>query len=388
MVLFTNACVEPIDIETLTFEDVLVIEARITNELKHQEIKLSRSFKFEDEDPVFESNADVKIIDDSNNIFQFRESSMGSYFSVVEFKAQPNIKYQLQIQTNSGKSYISKKVELTNSSSIDNVYASREIIDSENEGVSIFIDSNDPDGNSKYYSYEYEETYKIIAPYWSPVDMIVVDNKHLVKQPKTKEERTCYNSVDSNTIIQTETTNLTEDRVSKFEVRFIPRDNAIISYRYSILIRQYIQSFDAFSYFKTLNKLSGSGNIFSQNQPGFFSGNIFSTDNKEEKVIGFFEVNSVSSKRIFFNYYDLFPDEPLPPYFVDCKLGFPSTKMEAGEPSSLMDLLNAGTVKYYEENDNYPNPENENEGKYIVVSTPCGDCTQLGTNVKPDFWVD
>ncbi|MEN8126019.1 MAG: DUF4249 domain-containing protein [Bacteroidota bacterium] len=388
LVFFTHACVEQIDIETLTFEDVLVVEAIITNELKHQEIKLSRSIKFENEEPIYESNAEVKIIDDSNTYF-FKEVSEGKYLSIEEFNAQPNRNYQLLITTKNGKSYVSKEVELTTVTQIDEVYASREIDGFGNEGISIFVDSYDPKNNSKYYRYEYEETYKIIAPYWSPFDMVVVDDRYIVKKLKTKEEKTCYNSLISNTIIQTETTGLTDDRVSKFEVRFIPRNDPIISHRYSIMVKQYVQSLDAYSYYKTLNKLSGgSGNIFSQNQPGFFNGNIFSKDNIEEKVIGFFEAASVSSKRIFFDYYDFFPEEALPPYFIECELFAPSTTMDAGDPSLLMELLKAGKVKYYMKNPNYPNPQNENEGKYYVVEAPCGDCTELGTNIKPDFWVD
>jgi hypothetical protein len=56
-----------------------------------------------------------------------------------------------------------------------------------------------------------------------------------------------------------------------------------------------------------LKELSGSDGILSQNQPGFFFGNIKSVENPNEKVIGYFEVSSVSSQRIFFNYEDVFP---------------------------------------------------------------------------------
>ncbi len=35
---FTNSCVESFDIKSITFESALVVEATITNELKHQEI--------------------------------------------------------------------------------------------------------------------------------------------------------------------------------------------------------------------------------------------------------------------------------------------------------------------------------------------------------------
>ena len=45
------SCTEPYAIQTNTFEDALVIEATITNEFKKQEIKISRTFTFEENTP-------------------------------------------------------------------------------------------------------------------------------------------------------------------------------------------------------------------------------------------------------------------------------------------------------------------------------------------------
>jgi len=381
--LLSEGCKEEIDIESIVdFESALVIEATITDELRFQEIKLSRAFKLDEEFPSSENNADVKIIDNFQNIFRFKEGSPGKYISVNEFSAEDNKNYQLQITTSDGRSYISEPSKLSNPTQIDKLYASREIDNFGNEGISIFVDSFDPSGNSKHYRYEYEETYKIVAPKWVLNDLTFVSDRP-VFVPKTEEQQVCYNTVNSIEIIQTETINLHEDRVSKFSVRFIPRDNAIISYRYSILVKQYIQSFDAFTYYKTLNKMSGSESFFSQNQPGFISGNIVSVDDSNEKVIGFFEVSSVSYQRLFFNYHDFFPDEVLPPYFVSCEMSAPSFNFPDPE---LIPLINNGYVKYFSENPDYPSFEDLNMGPYLVVPIKCGDCTKLGTNIMPDFW--
>ena len=82
IVLLNNSCVEPFDIETITFESALVIEATITNEFKYQEINLSQTFRLEDDGPLAESNASVKIVDDNGNIYNFQESSPGKYVSI------------------------------------------------------------------------------------------------------------------------------------------------------------------------------------------------------------------------------------------------------------------------------------------------------------------
>jgi len=386
--LLLNQCVEPIDIDTTILEDAMVIEATITNEYKFQKIRLTRSFNFTDDSPGNETNANVTIIDDLNETYPFREESPGNYISTSKFMAEPNKKYQLQITTSNGKVYNSQISELPNTTSIDNLFVTSKTDNLGNKKISILVDSYDATSSSKYYRYEYEETYKIIAPKWNSLDMVadMLPPYQISFVKKTEEQQVCYQTELSNSIIQTETNDLSEDRVSKFEVRSIPINNPIIAHRYSILVKQYVQSLASYTYYKTLNKQSSNENLFSSNQPGFIRGNVFSIDNPNELVIGYFEITSVSSKRLFFNFKDIYPEEPLPPYFSGCNSSAPSTKTFPGEPSQLAEGINSGRVKYYAKNPNYPNPLNLKAGPYLVVSVECGDCTQLGSNVVPDFW--
>lgn len=382
-------CTEPIDIDDkLNFEDAIVIEATITNEFKFQKIFISRTFNFEDEGPSAETNASVQIVDGSNNIYSFTEDEPGVYISNSKFEALPGLDYQLMITTNKNEKYITLNKQLTNSTQIDELYASRETNSVGTEVMSIFVDSFDPNRNSNFYRYEYEETYKIIAPNWVPDDFVILKDEFGIElaapgfTPRSRDKKVCYNTDLSNSIIQTSTSDLLEDRVSKFAVRNIQIDDAIISHRYSILVKQFVQSLEAFSYYDVLSQLSGSTSLFSQIQPGFINNNIFSVENKNEKVLGFFEVSSVSEKRIFFDYVDFFSNEELPPYFISCRPSTPLIATPGGTP--LKDGIQAGVLVYFSDNSNPA----LGEGPYFVVPTACGDCTVLGTNVKPDFWIE
>ena len=383
--LFTNSCVEPFDIKTEVFESAIVIEGTITNEFKHQKIKLTRTFRFEEAFPLAESNADVKIIDDSQNTYNFEESVLnGNYISVSKFSAEPNTTYQLQITTSDGRLYSSEPAQLTNNTEIDDVYAVRETSNLGVDHMAIFVDSFDPTGKSVYYRYEYEETYKIIAPFWSNKDVIITNpREEFDVVQRTQQDRLCYNTVYSNTIIQTQTNGFTEDRVTRFPVRLISRENFIISYRYSILIKQYVQSLAAHTFYRILNDLSSSESLLSQNQPGFLEGNVFSIESSDEKVLGFFEVSSVSSKRIFFNYKDFFPNESLPPYTNNCILVSPPISLIGGA-TPLFEAVSARTHTFWDFNVS-PGP---GEGPYIMVPVECGDCTALGEITVPDFWIE
>lgn len=382
-----NSCIEPFDIKTITFESALVVEATITNELKYQELKLSRTFDLETGEPSNESNANVKVIDNFQNIYSFYETTSGKYVSAEAFSAIEGRVYQLKIVTNDGKSYSSQLTKLTNTSQIDKVYAEKS---EDGNGVNIFVDSYNSNGNSRYYRFGYEETYKIIASKWAYRDLVVISKypPEFDFVPRNENKRICYKTINSIGIIQTETNNLVDDRITKFPVRYISTDNYIIAHRYSMLLKQYVQSQEAYTFYKTLNDLSGSESLFSQNQPGFVSGNLYSDDYPNEKVIGFFEVSSVATKRMFFSPEDLDLIVPYPrPYPVSCHLIAPELNPRFG--NSLFDYLESGEFIFYATNGpGSPPLDPPTGGPYIMTESACGDCTTIGTNIKPDFWVE
>ncbi|MBC2843732.1 DUF4249 domain-containing protein [Winogradskyella flava] len=388
LVIF-NSCIETLDPEGLVddFESVLVIEATITNELKQHEIRLTRSFKFEENITPLESNAEVKVLDDDGNVIRFLESEPGLYLSEEAFEAQPNKNYRLSITTSDGRNYASDAAQLTQITPINEVIAQR-VINNGEDGMGFFVNTFDPTNSSKFYRYEFEETYKIIAPFWRPDDLITLTDDPIdcfVQEVFVGEnnERVCYGTNISNTIILTNTSGLEQDNVSQFLVHFINKNNYILTHRYSILVRQFVQSPAAYNFFETLRNLSQSDNIFSQIQPGLLVGNVFSANNENEIVLGYFDVASVSEQRIFFNYTDFFSEEPLPPYVNPCEQFAPPVSLSG--TCILANFVRSGTVEFVSEN---PAPNAEFPGPFLVVTDVCGDCTELGSNVVPPFWID
>lgn len=393
--IFTISCIEPFDIATQTFENILVVEATITNELKYQEINLSRTFRLEEEGPFAENNANVTVIDDFQNTYNFQEADSGKYISTLEFSAIHGRNYQLIILTADGKKYTSNPTQLSNVVEEFTTSIAKERNDDGVEGVTIYANSFDPSGNSKYYRYEYEETYKIIAPYWSPLDAFGVSMvptnddppplHEVYTLPRTKEERICYNILYSDLILQTETNLFSEDRITNFPIRFLAKDDFMITHRYSILVRQFVQSLEAYTFYKKHTKFSDQESLFSQNQPGFITGNVYSTDDLNERVLGYFEVSSALTQRIFFNFEDFFPNEPKPPHIVECYIIAPdlddNSYMASPDFSPLIKLLMFDGFKFVDFNE-VPNRP------YLIVREECGDCTSLGSNIIPDFWVD
>ncbi len=397
-------CVERFTPKTLVFENNLVVDALLTNENKRHMVKLARTYRFEDEEPILETNARVQIKDNLGATYEFIETDTGTYLSSTSFSAVPGNSYQLSIGTTDGASYVSDPVVAPNNIPISNLSAERLVNDFGEEGVGILLDNTNNSSAPTYFRYEYEETYKIVAPNYDPFEFEIIDytpcdgNFYEVGiKLRTEEQRICFGFQKSVGVAQATTTSLTNNDLVDFQIRFIDRTNYIISHRYSILVRQYTQTQDAYAYYEELGNFSSSDNIFSQIQPGFLLGNIESVNEPDEKVLGYFEVASVDQERVYFNYADLFPGEALPPYAVNCEtpgnpllvgLGYHCDGMgncDGACESPLIEAILAGIVVFHSVNENR---SADQPGPYFTLPSPCGDCTKLGSNVVPDFWED
>ena len=94
ILLFQMGCTEPYEIETVNYENVLVVESTITDELKPQIVKLSRTSSLEDTSVLIENNATVTVVSNNGDNFSFsQDNDTGFYISNQSFRAQPNTSY-------------------------------------------------------------------------------------------------------------------------------------------------------------------------------------------------------------------------------------------------------------------------------------------------------
>lgn len=433
------ACVEPFDATSDILSDTslvgaLIVEANITDVESIQKVFLSRMQRVEsdstvnvEEDrlfnattpiiierglgPEFESGANIEIRTNDGKVYQFEENGKGTYESVTPFGAMPNVSYQLFVSTSNGEEYTSEQMVLPQTSLIDNIYAERMVGETGVDGVGIFVDSSFETDQNKLVRYAYEETYKIIAPYWTPFEFeIIREDTEVIEYsngqteilypdvqlvPRAREEQVCYKTDLSTKEVLLNANILSGNKAERTMVRFLGIDNPIISHRYSILVEQRSVSRSAFDFYSRLNAFSQSESLFSQVQPGSLEGNVFSVDGNTP-VIGFFDVSTEVSQRLYFNFEDLFPDQPLPPYFgtVNCENPIapvlPNPERDGPYPpppetcpQPLIERIKLGLVEYFQNND-----PAVCEGPYLVVPTICGDCNVVGSNIKPDFWID
>jgi len=381
LLMLCFSCVEPFEIKSEVFNNYIVIDARLTDEVKIQEINLSRTYRLDDAVPEAEENATVMIIDNEDIEYEFEELEPGKYTSKIEFGALPNMEYKLSIMTSSGRRYSSSPVKLVNEDVADfKLYAKGRVNErGDLDGVEIYYEGLESSSeNTSYYRYDYIETYKIVAPYWFDLTIDFTPGAFPFPGKENEDGRVCFDTNKSNEIILKNTSELQSNVINPFVIKFNEHINPKIQQRYSLLVTQHVISREAYVYFETLKDFSELESIFSENQPGVITGNLFSEDNPDETVIGYFEISKTLSKRVYFNYTDFFEDSQyfFRPYFVDfCTVLTVSWNATPEQPLSLQEMIESGFYIFL------------NEPVLQVVSpVACGDCSVFADIEVPDFW--
>lgn len=331
-------------------------------------ITLSRTAKLTDSTLAYypETGATVSVEDSSGGSFTFTETGVGKYRS-NPLSLNPSDKYRLKITTSSGEDYVSDYVAVKQTPPIDSITWQQ------NNDVMIYLYTHDPSNNTKYYRWDFTETWQYEAPLQAELSQ---NNGILFYVDSTDQTFDCWLSQNSSAILVGTSIALNQDVINKEPITIVPQNTQKISIRYSILVRQYAIAPDAYQYYSVLKKNSESlGSIF-DSQPTQLVGNIHSVKNPSEVVIGFFTASSVQQKRIFISKYQV------------SNWNFVDSNRECGEKTiGHTPLPNPQFYVYdYPDTSYYP--------YYFCGSTcltiarrECVDCrVKGGVNHKPSYW--
>ncbi len=365
--LSANACKEKYDLpETVVNKDYLVVEGFIDGGNDSTFISLSRTVTPEDTTSIkAEQGAMVSIEGESGESFLLNEIKPGLY-AAAPLLLNPSAQYRLSITTRNGKVYQSDYVEVKNTPEIDSVSWTREP-----DGVQVYVNTHDAHNNTKYYNWQYEETWEFYSGFysnweWDPINEIIIlrDNPNLIYH--------CWQSYTSSNIIIGSSAKLSEDIIYRFPLTFIPDDSWKLQSRYSILVKQRALSKGAYEYLENMKKNSEQlGSIFDP-QPSTLNGNIHCITDPQEIVLGYLYSSTMVEKRIFITRSEV----------GGWKYRFFCEEFSIkNSPDSLKQAFGGGGLIPTSEVATGPVIERYNAG-----SRQCVDCTLRGTNVKPGFW--
>jgi len=348
----------------------LVVDGIIISGPDPTVINLSRTQNLTDSAYVNipETGALVSVIGQNSETYPLSEQSSGTYVA-PGLSLNLNETYRLKIITTNGKQYLSDSVPVKQTPPIDSVFWRQDT-----SGVNIYLTTHDPTNSTRYYRWDFTETWEYNTQEQSSVDWV---NSQIVVRDSTTQIYNCWSSDNSTSILIGTSAKLSQDIINQNLITEVPSGSEKIANEYSILVNQYAITSDEYNYLQTTKSYTEQlGGLFDP-QPSQIPGNIHCVTNPSETVIGFINASSVTSARIFVYFRNLpLPWVNVPYYMADSCFNF------LIQPDSASYYLPSASPRYY-----VLIGETITGAQYILTTTFCADCrVHGGTNIKPPFW--
>jgi hypothetical protein len=337
----------------------LVVEGFINNGADSTYFTLSHTYKLSDSTSTTpELNATVTVEGTDNSSFPLGEVGNGQYGAQLP-ALNAATKYRLHIITTASKQYASNYVTLLNNPPFDSINFIRN-----NDGVTIYANTHDPTNAAQYFRYEYQETWEYHSAYYAT--LLFVNGSLQTYSPNTIF--TCWHGDISSNIILANSTQLGQAVIYEKPLVHIPFAAVQLSVEYSLLVKQYALTQDAFNWWSIMqNNTENIGSIFGV-QPSTNQGNLHCLTDTSEQVIGFVSAGNIRSQRIFIT------NAQVSPWIFEPEC----TEIQvAPDPTTV--------ARYYGEG--YRPIDLTNNQEFLNMSFEnCVDCTLTGTNIQPSFW--
>lgn len=366
---FVFSCKKPFAPKAITANNNYLVVDGVINTGKNgvTTIKLTRSRNIGDSTyaPLPENGATITIENGMGNMYPLQQQPDASYAS-NPLNLDTSQTYRLNIVTSNGEQYQSDFVKVKQSPAIDSISWEQ------NNGVNIYAYTHDPTNNTRYYRWDFTETFQHNAFYeisWGVKNDTIFSITYVTYATYTYK---CWTDNNNTSVILGNTIALSQDVVSKQPVTFIPNNDNKIGIRYSILVRQYALTPEAYQYWSIIQKNTQNIGTLFDLQPSQLHGNIASLSNKDEPVIGWVSAGSIQQQRIFIDHLELTNWHPAP-----SQLYCPVITIAQNPVFNYYNYPDTTFVPYYF----------VSGGGLNITKSYCLDCrVQGGTNIKPSFW--
>lgn len=372
-VLVLGGCIDRYTPDVAPTEQTNLVIDGFINPRGRTVIKLSRTFSVNTQNAApAETRAQLAIQDDAGQRYPLIESLAGTYTSAA-LVLKPDRQYQLRITTSQGREYASDLTPVVVTPPIDTLTFRVQ----SNGGIQIYVSTHDARNATRYYRWEYEETYQFTSAFESTIEYVPSTNR---VRPRGASVFRCWRTEASTAILQGNTTQLTQAALVDYPlIRVLPSVKLRIGY--SLLVRQVGQTQAEYAYWETLRKNTENLGTVNDPLPARVTGNVHALTDAAEPVLGYVSVHSVTEKRLFIDARQLPVPQPgsvlFDPAYAFCgntervsvALGLLQFRLGASYPVlPVVSILTGDTIAY------------------TVSSIDCVDCRQRGTNVKPSFW--
>ena len=270
----------------------LVVEGVIDSGQDSTLFKLSRTVNLSGKTSASpELGALVTVEDDQAGVYPLIEMGNGGY-SAASLNLNPLRKYRLEIKTSDGNDYVSDFETIESNPPIDSVGFKIQA-----NGLQLYVNTHNPNNNTRYYRWNYTETWQFHAKYSSGY---ITDGTKIVARTADQLIYNCFGNDTSSTIVLGSSAKLSQDIIYQAPLTQVASTSEKIETRYSILVKQYALTSDSYNFWVNLKKNTEQlGSIFDA-EPSNINGNIHCVNNPALPVIGYVSVTHVQQKRIFY----------------------------------------------------------------------------------------
>lgn len=356
--LVINSCIEPFSPPEVTSPGIyLVVDGFLNVSGDTSKITLSHTQAVND-GKQFEMEAGATITADAENgeSYAFQDVGNGLY-KLPPTTFNRDVRYRLRIRRFDGREYESEYVVVSKTPPIDSITYR---VDEGRNAMMIYVNTHDPSNQTRFYRWNFEETYEYRMAYYSGLTRDYT-TKQIVS--RTDNVNVCWRTLASRDIKLGSTIKLSQDIIRDLPVNIVDIASNKLYFGYTILLKQYGLTREAFEYWTDLAKTTqGTGSLFDP-QPSQVTGNIRAKADSKELVFGYFSAAQEQKKRIFIR-------ETLGSY-PRCIAPDTLTYDEAFNGSAVLLYFLMGPPK----------------SGYLGTSESCADCrSQGGTTTKPAFW--
>jgi Domain of unknown function (DUF4249) len=334
---------------------------------------INRSLNLTDTIPnIPELNAQVFIQASDGNSYTLHDTAGNGIYVSSPLNLDTTRQYQLSITSSDGTKYLSDFVSAKPAPPVDSV--TWELVNDPitlSQSVNVYVNSHDATNNTRYYRWDYLETFKNVSVFdtpWGEADGLIYP------LPVGYSTSNCWSTSLSGNIVLGTSITLSQDVISHLQVANYSQNDPKMDIGNSILVRQYPLTLDAYNYWLTVQKNSQSlGGLFDL-QPSQITGNLHCITNPKNPALGYISASFIQEKRIYIS------NKSLPGWKSNPIYSCPTNAV-------LQDQLNLLIYNYPDTAYGPYHFEGDLITYLIVAPKSCMDCRyQGGVNIKPPFW--
>jgi hypothetical protein len=368
-----------------SYTNALVVEGSLNSGQGQALLKISRTGSLSAPAQMPEDGATVVVQASDSTKYPLPEISVGNY-AAQNLNLDSTRQYRLLISTVEGDSYVSDFVSIVPNPPVDSV----NYLSEADGSVDVWVYTHNPQGNTRYYQWEYGETWEfhsayasslrydtVSTPYGDSIYVIPTELQLATAPPVDSAIYRCWQFDSSTLLLIGNSVALSTDAIS-LPIANIPAGSQKLSYLYSINIQQFGWSEAGYQFLMAMKSNTETIGSYFSPQPIQLGSNIHCVNNPSKLVVGFFNISELQQMRYFISNSQL-----------------PNWNYNAGCSLQVIDNLSDSIAKYslgllpVQPVDSAPVPFNNYAFtilNFTASSAQCVDCTLSGTSIKPPFW--